>query len=190
MKRAAIAFASALCALATLPAWSTEPTDICHFAWKTDCASALKQFRIDAEKGDVSAMINIAAMYRGGNSVPQDETASFGWHMRAAQTGNPMAQALVAEDYTKGYGVSVNYAAGASWYRRAAVGGNPEGMNGLAGLYAAGRGLPRNNVEALTWYLRAEGASAPAYSPFREASAAIAKLVKRMTPSEIAQAKE
>ena len=101
-----------------------------------------------------------------------------------------MAQALVAEDYTKGYGVSVNYAAGVSWYRRAAVGGNPEGMNGLAGLYAAGRGLSRNNVEALTWYLRAEGASAPAYPPFRQASAAIAKLVKRMTPSEIAQAKE
>ena len=190
MKQAAIAFGVVLCALGSLPAHSAEPTDFCHVVWKTDCASALKQFQTGAEKGDPSAMINIAAMYRNGNGVPKDDTASFGWHMRAAQTGNSMAQTLVAEDYTKGYGVAVNYVAGARWYRSAAAGGNTDAMNGLAKLYATGRGLPQSNVEALKWYLRAEGASAPAFPPFREASAAIAKLVKRMTPNEIAQAKK
>lgn len=189
MKRTITTLGTALCVLVTLPAYGAKPVDLCRFLWKTDCASALKQFRIDAEKGDVPAMINIAAMYRNGSAVPQDDTASFGWHMRAAQTGNLTAETLVAEDYIKGYGVPVNYVAGASWYRSAAERGNAAGMNGLADLYATGRGVPRSNVEALKWYVRAKAASSPEMLSYRVATAAEATLIKRMTQGEIAFAK-
>ena len=185
-----MALGTVLCLLTTLPANGTEPADFCHLVWKTDCASALKQFRIEAGKGDVSAMINIAAMYRTGTGgAPQDDTASFGWHVRAALTGNLMAQTLVAEDYIKGYGVPVNDVAGASWYRRAADRGYANGMIGLGDLYATGRGVPRSDVEALNWYLRAKAASLPEMLSRRVATAAEARLVKRMTQGEIAHAK-
>ncbi len=189
MKRAAIALSCAVFALATLSAQSTEPPDLCHIAWKTDCASAMKQFRQEAAKGDTHAMVNIAAIYDAGWGVLQDHTAAFGWHLRAAEAGDADAMTLVALDYTKGHGGNISGAAGASWYRRAADHGSASGMNGLAALYATGSSVPKSDVQALQWYMRAKTASSPAYPPYREASAAIALLVKRMTPSEINQAR-
>ena len=120
MKRTAIALSCAVFALTSLSAQSTEPPDLCHIAWKTDCASAMKQFRLEAAKGDTHAMVNIAAIYDEGLGVLPDHTAAFGWHLRAAEAGDAEAMTLVALDYTKGNGVSIRGAAGASWYRRAA----------------------------------------------------------------------
>jgi hypothetical protein len=189
MKRTAIALSAVLCLLATLSAQSTETSDFCHIAWKTDCVSAMKQFRLEAAKGDTHAMINIAAMYAQGWGVLPDDTASLGWHLRAAQTGDADAMTLLAEDYAKGHGVPISDIEGASWYRRAANHGSADGMNGLAGLYAKGAGVPKSDVQALGWYMRAKATSSPAYPPYREATVAIATLVKRMTPGEIARAK-
>jgi hypothetical protein len=106
-----------------------------------------------------------------------------------ALVGEEAARTLVALDYTKGHGGNISGAAGASWYRRAADHGSASGMNGLAALYATGSSVPKSDVQALQWYMRAKTASSPAYPPYREASAAIALLVKRMTPSEINQAR-
>lgn len=107
MKRTAIALSAILCLLAALSAQSTETSDFCHIAWKKDCASAMKQFGLHAAKRDTHRMINIAAMYGQGWGILPDDTASFGWHQRAAQASDADAMTLLAEDYTKGHGVPI-----------------------------------------------------------------------------------
>jgi len=52
---------------------------------KGDYASALRDFRVKAQRGDVSAEYNLGVMYETGQGVEQDDVEAFIWYSRAAE---------------------------------------------------------------------------------------------------------
>ena len=108
-----------------------------------------------AERGDPSAVFQLATMYDLGERGPQDPTLAFEWYRRAAQAGLPEAEFNVAVMYDSGRGATQDQAQAAAWYGRAAVRGNHRAQYNLALLYDAGAGVPHNAQLAAFWLRQA-----------------------------------
>ncbi len=52
---------------------------------KGNYASALRDFRVKAQRGDASAEYNLGVMYETGQGVEQDDVEAFIWYSRAAE---------------------------------------------------------------------------------------------------------
>ncbi|MCZ6859409.1 MAG: tetratricopeptide repeat protein [Alphaproteobacteria bacterium] len=52
---------------------------------KGDYATALTDFRFNAQRGDVTAEYNLGVMYETGQGVAQDDVEAFIWYSRAAE---------------------------------------------------------------------------------------------------------
>src|SRR5688572_10725308 len=88
-----------------------------------------------AEKDDAVAQYKLARMYRYGEGVSQDTSASWRWLERAAHQGNVDAQFEVAMILREGKGVVQDFEQGLKWLRLAAEGGNPDAQHELGLMY-------------------------------------------------------
>ncbi len=82
-----------------------------------DYATALREFL--AEQGDARAQYNLAFMYYGGYSVPQDYAEAVKWYRKAADQGDAGAQFNLALKYEDGRGVTQDYVQAHMWYNLA-----------------------------------------------------------------------
>jgi hypothetical protein len=57
-----------------------------------DFATALKEWKPLAEKGDVDAQTNLGLMYQNGWGVPQDDKEAVRWYTLAAEQEHAKAQ--------------------------------------------------------------------------------------------------
>lgn len=89
-----------------------------------DYATALKDWRPLAEKGNTMAQFNLALLYFDGKGVPQDFETAAQWFERAADQGYTRAQHNLGEMYAIGQGVKKDYVQSYKWLSLCAASGN------------------------------------------------------------------
>jgi TPR repeat protein len=111
--------------------------------------------RIQAEKGDARAQLELGSIFYYGRGVPEDYSAAARWYRSAAQQGDPTAENAIAFMYYYGEGVPRDYGEATRWYRKAADQGNARAAFYLGSMYYDGKGVPQDYIEAARWYRKA-----------------------------------
>jgi Sel1 repeat len=143
-----------MCAIAA-PAVAGPPEDASAAHAKGDYATALRLYRLLADKGDLVAQFNLGGMYYEGKGVARDYAAALTWYLKAADQGDALAQTNLGNMYFFGKGTTQDYAAAMHWFRKAADQGNAMGQFDLGGMYYQGLSVPQDYATALSWYLKA-----------------------------------
>ena len=89
-----------------------------------DYATALKEFRPLAERGDARAQFRLGVMYTMGQGVPQDDKEAARWYRLAATQGYAAAQYNLGVMYFTGIGVPRDVVRAHLWYSLAAAPGH------------------------------------------------------------------
>jgi uncharacterized protein len=149
---------------------------------RDDYATALKEFKTAAERGNAEAQFLVGVMYANGEGVPQDYTEAAKWYRKAAEQGYADAQRELAELHKGVPGVPQDYAEVVKWYRKAAQQGDAFAQMGLGARYAHGEGVPQDFVQAYMWFDLA------AANDLKLAQAIRDQVAASMTPAQIAEA--
>lgn len=134
------------------PATSVEQIDLDSTAEKI---TAFDMAFEAANKGDITAMSNLAFMYAKGIGVEKDELEAIQWYKRAGEQGHLTSQFNLGVIYAKGRGVNQDYGESFKWYKMAALQGDMMAESTLAMMYAKGIGTEKNEKEAVNWYHKA-----------------------------------
>ncbi len=147
-----------------------------------DYHTAVEEFQLSAERGDVNARYNLGVMYQLGLGVPQDDQEAVRWYRLAAEQGHASAQFNLGVMYAKGQGVSQDCQEADRWYQLAADQGDALAQFNLGVMYGQGEGVPKDYVLAHMWLNLA------AAKGLKEAVKGRDFLRKRMTPAQLAEA--
>jgi TPR repeat protein len=109
-------------------------------------------------------------------------------YQRAAERGDPAAQMYMGAILSAGIGRPQSDRDAFLWFSRAADAGNSQAQLILSGLYAIGRGVQKSNVDAYKWALIASSGR-NSEEDRNGAQQLMAQLAKRMSDSEVANAK-
>lgn len=154
-----------------------------------DYEEAATLLRRAAALGSSTAQYQMGDMFVRGIGVRQDLLEAARWYMRAAEQGHALAQYGLAVLYKFGGGVRKSNMRAGKWFGRSAAQGVAEAQYELGMLYFAGAGVGRNYVEAHKWLSLAR--SRASSSRTRTAAAeALGRLESRMSPQQIATARE
>ena len=121
-----------------------------------DYATALSEWRLLAEQGDIDVQLYLGLMYYRGRGVLQDYETAAQWFRRAAEQGDAVAQFNLGQMYYKERGVPQDYETAVQWFRRAAEQGHAMAQNNLGTMYAKGEGVPQDYKAAAQWYRRVD----------------------------------
>ncbi|KAF9965288.1 hypothetical protein BGZ73_001509, partial [Actinomortierella ambigua] len=116
---------------------------------------AHRWLRAAADKGDVTAQVELGLMYLHGEGVDKDYVEAMRLHRKAAEAGNAAGQCNMGFMYHHGYGVERDDTEAVAWYRKAAEQGHGEGQNYLGWMYVKGYGVQQNDSEAVYWLRKA-----------------------------------
>ena len=116
----ALAAALLLTVMGTPPAAAQTMEEARAAYARGDHATALRGFRIHAERGDAEAQFILGIMYDDGEGVPQDYAEAVRWYRRAAEQDNADAQFKLGVGYDNGYGVPQDLVQAHKWYNLAA----------------------------------------------------------------------
>ncbi|HUV65057.1 MAG TPA: tetratricopeptide repeat protein [Sedimentisphaerales bacterium] len=180
LRRLALAVLLLVAALPALAGW--KEGDAAYS--RRDYATAFREFKPLAEKGDADAQYNLARMFYSGLGVRSNVGEAVKWWRRAAEQGHVKAQFRLGDIFFHGFGVPKNYGEAAKWWRRSAEQGHVDAQSGLGMLYEAGRGVPRNSVLAYMW------TSLSAAQGNAVAEVVLDAMEKRMTPADVSKAQE
>ncbi len=106
-----------------------------------------------------------------------------------ADQGEVQAQYFVGFFYYRGYGVPADNAVAANWFRKAATQRDSRSAFYLGKMYEKGEGVERDLTQAHLW-LSLSAKNAPNARDAAYTREDIGKLERRMTPEQIARAKE
>jgi uncharacterized protein len=135
----------------TTPAWADFQAGIDAYN-RGDYATALREIRPLAEKGDADAQSILGLLYDSGRGVPQDTVQARQWYEKAAAQGNAPAQYNLGVMYRDGEGVPQDYAKARQWFEKAAAQADTAAQTNLGLLYYAGEGVPQDYQQALRWF--------------------------------------
>ncbi len=113
------------------------------------------KLRRRAERGNVSAQIDLGYRYSHGQGVPQDYTEAIKWFRKAAEQGDPVGEYDLALCYSNGWGVEKDEAEAFRLYTSAARKGYASAQCNLACCYGNGWGVEQDDAEAAKWYRKA-----------------------------------
>lgn len=116
-----------------------------------DYATALKEWRPLAERGDSRAQYNLGLMFAQGRGVKRDYAEAAKWFEKAARRGHLRAAYNLAFRYLKGEGLPRDPRAAAYWLQLAAERGLDPAQHMLGLVFAKGDGVPRDLVRAYVW---------------------------------------
>ena len=150
-----IALGLVLALLAALPAAAQDLQKGVAAYEGGDYATALRELRPLAEKGNAEAQTYLGLMYRYGEGVPKNYVEALKWVRKAVEQDYATAQHTLGSMYYRGRGVPQDYAQAVKWYRKAAVQGLAQAQNNLGAMYEMGRGVPQDHAEAVRWYRKA-----------------------------------
>ncbi len=143
-----------------------------------------EKFRPLAEQGQLHAQYELGELYSSYYGEWKDYAEAVKWYRSAADQGFAGAQYKMGFMYEVGCGVSQDDSEAVKWYRKAADQGDVDGQERLGWMYQEGRGVPQDNVHAYMWYDLAATQRAFIAEESRD------PLAKKMTPSQIAEAKQ
>ena len=110
-----------------VPSYSADFNKGLTAAQSGDFATALKEWKPLAEKGDVDAQTNLGLMYQNGWGVPQDDKEAVYWYKLAAEQEHAKAQYNLGVMYALGEGVIKDYVYAHMWGNIASMNGNDKG---------------------------------------------------------------
>src|SRR3954451_4661275 len=90
-----------------------------------DYATAARELRPVAERGDAEAQYRLGLMYEFGKGFATDKAQSLAWLKKAAAQGHAAAEVELGVIYVSGDGVKQDEVAAVEWFRKAATQGNP-----------------------------------------------------------------
>ncbi len=96
-----------------------------------DYATALKEWKPLAERGDIRAQSSLGEMYLMGTGVPQDYETAIKWYKLAAERGDALAQINLGLMYALGQGTLQDYTRTHMWWNIAASQGHKSARNNL-----------------------------------------------------------
>jgi TPR repeat protein len=139
-----------LCAVAS-PVWADFQTGYDAYQ-RADFATALREWKPLAERGDVDAQKYLGNIYRKGLGGAKDYAEAVKWWRKAADQGDAVAQYVLGIMYANGKGVAQDYAEAVKSYRKAAVQGHARAQYSLGAMYANGFGVAKDYAEAYFWF--------------------------------------
>lgn len=117
---------------------------------------AMRWYEDEAKKGTPKAQFLYGILLeKGAGGRAPDDTAAFGWFLKAAEQGYADAQYKVGAAYHFGIGTTADPAKAIDWYRRAAQQGVREAQYNLAYMLENAVGEAQATEEAVLWYRRA-----------------------------------
>lgn len=122
-----------------------------------------------AKAGSVLAMNEMAARYRKGAGLPQDNVAAIGWLRLAAQYDLPIALVNLAACYEAGNGVKRDFDEAGRHYAAAARQNFAPGEFLLGRMIEEGRGTKPNLAHAYVLFARAAAKNHPKAADHRDA---------------------
>lgn len=105
-----------------------------------------------------------------------------------AEQGDPRSQYFMGFLYHYGYGVPINHAEAGKWFRMAAEQGDSRSQYYLGKMYEKGEGVEKDIVQADAWLIISASKDTPRDAAYTRED--IKKLERKMTPEQIAKAKE
>ncbi len=157
-------------------------------AGRGDFATALKEWRPLAERGNADAQYMLGIMYRRGEGGTQDYEVAIEWFRLAAEQGNASAQSNLGAMYDQGLGITEDPNAAFKWFKLAAEQGNNYSLFILGEMYERGRGVTRDQIRAHMWWNIA--ASEELAAGLGLARQEFVKIQKGMTPDEVSKAQQ
>ncbi len=122
---------------------------------KGDYATALRELRPLAERGNSDAQYRLGRMYEFGRGVPIDKAQALVWLRKSAAQENSYAEQELGVIYATGDGVKQDDAQAIAWFRKAAGHGNATGQYNLGLMYAKGSGVRKDLAQAIAWFRKA-----------------------------------
>jgi TPR repeat protein len=120
-----------------------------------DAETGLQLLRDSAEKGNVSALVQLGLLYEGGKYVRKNYNEAFHWFSLAADKGDPEAQLQLGGCYQYGLGTTPDFVMAAKSYRRSAEQTNYVAMKSLGYMLMNGLGMDKDLEAAKFWLTRA-----------------------------------
>lgn len=115
--------------------------------------SKLKILKVEADKGNINAMIQLAEIYQNGKEVERDYTTALHWYLKAANKGNPAAMNMVGRYYDEGYGeIEKDSILAIKYTKMSAEAGNPSGQYNYGYYLYYGTYVKQNWIEARKWF--------------------------------------
>jgi TPR repeat protein len=132
---------------------------------KQDLPTALRLFKVAAEKNHPGAMNAYGQMLQNGQGMTADPAKAAEWYKKAAEAGLADAQNNLGMMYLNGKGVTRDLKEAFRLFELAAKQGDAWGLNNLGGMYEVGWGVAQDREKALDLYRQAaakgnEGAAA------------------------------
>jgi hypothetical protein len=122
---------------------------------KGDYATAAKELRPLAERGNAEAQYRIGLMYEFGKGFSVDKTRAISWIGKAAAQGHMLAEQELGVIYATGDGAPQDNAQAVTWFRKAAMQGDATAQYNLGLMYAKGTGVKVDNAQAIAWFRKA-----------------------------------
>jgi hypothetical protein len=122
---------------------------------KRDYATALRELRPLAARGNAAAQNYLGSMYYDGVGVTQNDQQAVIWFRKAAGQGRAEAHFSMGVMYLGGRGVAQDYRQAADWFRKAAEKGVAHAQTQLGMMYYAGAGVAQDEEQAATWFRKA-----------------------------------
>jgi len=119
---------------------------------RQDYATAIKEYRPLAERGNAEAQYRIGRMYEFGKGYPKDQAQGIAWIRKAAAQNHADAQQELGFIYATGDGVKQDDVQAVEWFRKAATQGDAVAQYNLGLLYAKGQGVPKDYAQAIDWW--------------------------------------
>ena len=94
----------------------------------------IKQYRLDAEKGNAEAQYYLGCCYYSGEGVKQDYEEAVKWYKLSAEQGYADAQYALGYCYDLGEGVKQNYKEAVRWYKLSDRRGNEKAQYAIQNL--------------------------------------------------------
>ncbi len=113
-----------------------------------DYEQALRDWLVEAEKGDERAQHNVAVIYDSGRGVTADPAEARRWYERAAAQGLPEAQNNLGMLFSRGRGTEPDQARAIELWNTAARRGYALAEFNLGLAYANGQGVPKDLTRA------------------------------------------
>jgi TPR repeat protein len=120
-----------------------------------DYATAVKELRPLADKGNPEAQYRMGLMYEYGAGVPADKAQMVAWLRKAAAQGHAAAECELGILYSIGDGVPHDDAQAVAWFRKSADKGNATAQYNLGALIAKGAGAKVDEPQAVAWFRKA-----------------------------------
>jgi TPR repeat protein len=130
--------------------WADAATGVAAFK-KGDYQTALREWKVGANKGEPEAEYDLGLLYAKGLGVQRDLQVAQQWYEAAATQGNAQAEYSLGQMYAQGWGIPANDASTLRWMEMA-NGSNADSGEDLGWLPIEGFGTATDFTKAAYWY--------------------------------------